>query len=263
MNKIFFTLFFFAFVVTSFYACKKDGELTIATAVINFTITSFSTNAGSAFEVVVNNDLVEDSLFNGNTATKLIPKAKDMQHVLIKDRATGTVLIDTLLNMPGKKAALTLLQLDADRDPVLVGQTDENIPDNHRLQAFFHTNDVLPDAIGVQIYACHYDPVSFTLVKTDTLATFKNIKKGVLSEFLLIKDNADPATIVYFYQPLDVNTLQPLANMGKSFDPANYSGYQFSFDPGSKGTEKHYINNFTTWGNQDLFDVFSDRLISY
>lgn len=259
MNKRFFTLFFFALI----YACKKDGEPIVATAVVNFTITSFSANAEAAFTVVVNDDVVEDSLYNGNPATKLIVKAKDMQHVLIKDHATGTVLIDTSLNIPGKKARLTLLQLDTDSNPVLVGQTDENIPDSQRLQAFFYTTDILPDAIGCQIYACYYDPVSFTFLKTDTLATFKNIKKGELSEFLLIKDNADPATIIYFFQALDVNTLQPLANIAMPFDPANYSGYQLPFDPGPNGTEKHYINNIGTSGSPDYFDVNSGRLISY
>lgn len=263
LGKTFFRTALLICAITLFYACKKDGELIKATEVVNLSITSFSTNTAAAFVVVVNNDLVEDSLYNGQTSTNLIGKTNDMQHIVIKDYFTDATLIDTSIAIPGKTASLTLLQLNADSDPILVGQSDENIPDNHKLQAFFYTNDILPDSIGFQIYACHYDPNTFALVKTDTLATFEKIKKGVLSEFLAIPDIVDPAITYYFFQPLDVTTQQPLANMATPFDPANYLGYMFSFQSGIVGTEKHYINNIVGIGTADFFDVASDRLISY
>lgn len=261
--KTFFTAIFLICAITLFYSCKKDGELVKATEVLNLSITSFSTNTSAAFEVVVNDALVEDSLYNGQTFTKMIVKMEGMQHIIIKDHFTDATLIDTTIAIDGKIASLTLLQLNADSDPILVGQTDENIPENHKLQSFFYTSDILPDSIGLQIYGCYYDPNTFELVKTDTLARFEKIRKGELSAFLPVKDSIDPATTVYFFQPVDVATQQPLANLAAPFDPAAFSGYQFSFGPGIGGTEKHYINNIVGVGTPEFFDVASDRLISY
>ena len=80
---------------------------------------------------------------------------------------------------------------------------------------------------------------------------------------MLIPDNPDPSVVYYFYQLLDIHTLQPLPNQAVQFDPANYSGILFPFDPGLTGTEKHYINNISAAGRPDFFDLYCDRLISY
>jgi hypothetical protein len=247
----------------SVVSCQKNSDLVKATAIVSLTVTSFSTNSDAAFAVLVNNEIVEDSLVNGNTQTKLVAVVDGLEHVLIKDAYTNAVLIDTMLEFHGKKAVLTLLQLQQGQSPILVGGTEENIPEHHRLQSFFYTTDVLPDAVACQLYACHYDPATFAFIKTDTMATWPEVRKGVLSESMLVPDNPDPSAIIYFWQLLDVQTQQPLANMAMPFDPANYLGYQFSFGAGTTGTEQHYINNFFTLGSAEFFDLFSDRLLSY
>lgn len=252
-----------ALLLLAFSACKKEGELVKSTDIVNISITSFSTNPGAAFTIVVNDELVADSLSNGQPVSRLIAKVDDRQHIVIKDHFTGATQIDTTIAFPGKTAALTLLQLNAGSNPILVGQTDEDIPENHRQQAFFYTSDILPDSIGLQIYGVHYDPATFELLKIDTLSTFPKVRKGVLSEFATIADNPDPSVVYYFFQPLDALTQQPLPNQAVPFDPANYSGVLFPFDPGPAGTEKHFINNIGASGSPDFFDVFSGRLISY
>ncbi|WP_146217583.1 hypothetical protein [Chitinophaga sp. S165] len=261
--RTFFTTALLICVITLFYSCKKDGELMKATEVVNISITSFSTDAAAAFAVVVNDDVVEDSLYNGGSASKLVAKAESMQHIIIKDHFTDAVLIDTSIAIPGKTASLTLLQLNADSDPILVGQSEEDIPENHRLQAIFYTNDILPDSIGFQVYGVHYDPNTFELLGVDTLATYPKIKKGELSEFMLIEDNPDPSIVYYFFQPLDVNTQQALPNQAVPFDPVNYSGVLFPIETGATGTEKHYINDISATGSPEFFDITSIRLISY
>lgn len=269
MNSKFFSLKAFLItglltsITTLFHSCKKDGELVKAAEVFNITVTSFSSNTSAAFTVVVNDDLITDSLYNGQSATKMIARVEDMQHVLVKDHFSDATLIDTLLSLQGKTVSLTLLQLDGESAPILVGQQDEEIPENSRVLSFFYTSDLLPDSIGMQIYACYYDANTFELSEIDTLATFNKIKRGQLSSFQPVKDSID-FTTAYFIQPLDAVTGKVLANLGTPFDPTLASGYFLSFETGPLGTEKHYINGIDAMEVGDgTFNIASNRLISY
>ncbi|WP_232538948.1 hypothetical protein [Chitinophaga tropicalis] len=260
--KTFFIIAFLTCTSSLFYSCKKDGELVKATEVFNITVTSFSSNTLAAFSVTVNDDLITDSLYNGQSATKIIARVEDKQHILVKDRFSKATLIDTVLSLPGQTASITLLQLDPEGAPILVGGQGEEIPEGSKALSFFYTNDILPDSLGMQIYACYYDPNTFEFTKMDTLATFKSIKRGELSSFQLVKDTADPA-IVYFIQPLDPITGNVLENLATPFDPTIASGYFLSFEGGPLGTEKHYINSIEAMAGDGVFDIASNRLISY
>lgn len=247
----------------TFISCQKNSNLIKAAAVMKLSVTSFSTDAEVAFTVIVNDKLVEDSLYNGLTSINLVAKTEGMQHILIRNNKTQAQLLDTLLDMPGNITSLTLLQLVKDGSLMLTGKPEGEIPEKQRLQAFYYINDILPDSLAFQVYACHFDPNTFALLKTDTIATYPKIKKGELSEYRMIADSPDPSSIYYFFQPLDTQTLQPLPNMAMPFDPANFMGYLFNFDPTQTGMEQHYINNIFATGTSELFDLFSSRLIAY
>jgi len=268
MNKFsgfFKTLSFIAILVCAcfaFQACHKDGELIEGVEVFNFRIDCFTANPDAAFEVSVNNELVTDSLMNGVPKSKVVTLVEGKQHVVIKKSSSKTVLIDTLITVTDKQSRLTVLQLDEEAKPILVGKSDQEIPANSRSIAFYYTDDVLPDSMGYQLYACYYDENTFELKRVDTLATYDVIRKGQLSEFEIVKDSIDFTTL-YFMQPLDVKTGEALENLALPFDPMNYSGFDLGMSPGPTGKEQNYINLINGYKQDGTLSVTLKRLLSY
>jgi len=259
------TLSFIAILGFAFFAfqsCQKDGELVKGIDVFDFRIDCFTSNPNVAFEVLVNNELVADSLKNGVPKSKIVTLVDGKQRVVIRRASSKTILIDTLISISDKKANLTLLQLDEEGKPVIVGASDWQIPANNRSIAFYYTEKVLPDSIGLQLYACYYDENTFELKRTDTLATYDVIRRGQLSTFNIVKDSSDFTTL-YFMQPLDAKTGKPLENVVTPFDPVNYTGFDLGMSPGPKGTEQNYINLINGYDTDGLLSITLSRLLSY
>lgn len=254
-----------AFLLVSFISsCSKEEGLVLQQEVVKLTITSFSTDPAAAFTVLLNNGQFADSLYNGQGHTRIIARQAGKQQIIVKDRSSGSVLIDSLIAIEGKEAVLTLMQLDPNHPPQLISQQEgEQIPEGYRKLAFYYTWDQLPDSIALEVYDCRYDLNTYELLEIDTVR-FEKVKKGVLSGFQLIKgDGLDPS-VVYLMNFFDAVTGTVLPNLVKPFDPTFALGTTLDYWPGPLGTEKHFINNLAgTYNPAYGIDIYSNRLISY
>ncbi|MGN7721901.1 hypothetical protein [Chitinophaga sp. 22620] len=245
-------------------SCNKDGELEKNTQIIQLTVSSFSTDPEAAFSVNINGELVSDSLYNNHRASKTIVRQDGMQHLVVKKETNDSTLLDTLINMPENIATVTLLQLDPGSVPTLVNGGASDVPEDRKMLAFFYSDSVLPEALGVELYACYYDLDTRELLGIDTLAKFDKVIRGELTGFKMVKDSVPGnTTIAYFFQLLDAAGV-PFADVLQPFVPERATGSRFDFNKGALGTEKNYINNFTglRLANGKLLPR-SFRLLSY
>jgi hypothetical protein len=264
--KAAFFLSVLAYSVSMTSACNKDGELQKNAQIIQLTVSIFSTDPEAAFSVGVNEDLVSDSLYNNHQVSKMVIRKEGMQHLVVKKEANDSTLLDTLINIPGNTAAVTLLQLGPGTTPALVNSNSAEVPENRKMLAFFYSDHVLPEVLGVELYTCYYDLNTGETLAIDTLAKFDKIKRNELTAFRMVKDSITPANIgsAYFFQLLDADTGVPFSNMLQPFNPARLTGARFDFNKGVLGTENYYINNLTgtNLANGKLL-TRSSRLLSY
>lgn len=271
MNRTFKTLktaltfFISAYLIFLASSCSKNGELMQQAQVIQLTVTSFSTSDEAAFKVRINDEILSDSLYNRYQASKVIIRQDGKQHLIVKKWSNDSTLIDTLLSISDRVATITLLQLDTSAAPIILDSGSGEVAEQKRMLSFFTNDTIMPASFGLELYACHYDLNTGELLKVDTLAKFDEVRRGELTEFKLVNDSTlENVSIGYYFQPLDLSTKMPLADLLRPFNPATAAGPLLTFTKGPLGTEKYYINTITArkLANGKLL-LTAPRLLAY
>jgi hypothetical protein len=246
-------------------ACKKEGTLEKATGVVQLSMSLVSVNSEAAFQVMVNEELVSDTLSVNKRGSAMIRARETGNHVQVRDHASDQVVLDTVLAANDRQLAINLLQLVEGEPPMLLPQTNTDLPEGARRLSFFATDTLLPPAFGIQIYAVYSNLMTGEYLKADTIATFPKIERGVLSEIKIIQVPVDAGDIGvgFYFQPLDAQTGLPLSNQLRPFDPAAFRGNVFGLSDGPTGTEKNYINGIRIIKAAGKLIFLSSRLMSY
>lgn len=261
-QRRFVCLYIFLLIVL-FSSCSKDQGRLSSVDPVMITISSFFNDPQAAFTVKVNGEVVSDSVFSGDKVSKIVTRKDGLQQFVVSNKSTGALLIDTLIEVKGTKAAIILLQLDPASPPQIIGQQEDDLPaDQHRL-AFYYTDPILPDSLTAEVHYCWYDPNTYEFIKIKETARYNKIKRGMLSEFQLIGGDGVAPNVIYMLELFSAVTGERLSGLATPFDPVNYSGYSTDLAPGPLGTEENYINGIAASGTQDFFDIYPNRLISY
>lgn len=249
--------------LTAFSSCSKDEGLVPVTEAMRITVSTFSTDPQAVFSIKLNGDVVDDSIFNAERTTTVVTLVEGLQKLTVNNRTTGALLIDTLIDIKGNKAEITLMQLDPKGAVQIVRKSEDDLPADKRRLAFYYDSEVLPDSLAAVVYYCWYHPETYEFISIKDTARYDVIKRGELSEFHFISGDGLAPNAAYFIDLLDAQTGEHIEGLVNPFDPAAYMGYQVDFGPGPSGTEKNFINNIVAVGSPDFFDIFSNRLITY
>lgn len=103
--------------------------------------------------VSVDGKQIGDTLTNGSTITEVIEKKTEIQRLIVRDTRDNSLVIDSLLPLPGTFYYL-LLQLEADQKPLLFSSHDDEVvpgKDSAKIR-FVYTDANLPDSIRMRFY---------------------------------------------------------------------------------------------------------------
>ncbi|WP_346316116.1 hypothetical protein [Chitinophaga sp. YIM B06452] len=217
-------------VVISFFSCSKEGTLEV---VPEFTKVVFEVRslkqAPVLYDIKVGDFTVEDSATTIGRFTNVIERSAVAQRLKITEINSKTILLDTMIVIPGSEALYTIYQIDtteAAKPLFIVGNQENEVPVDTFMQAFYTNDPVMPETFDILVYKI----VDFTYAEVPPLYTYKDVKKGQFTEFA-------PLAINGFYM-FEFRT--PEGEMIKDMMPIDP---QNPFSGGTGESRCDYINN--------------------
>lgn len=171
-------------------SCQKNGEPDIVLTYSELQVSwNYNPYPAKVFSVEVDGKLVADTLvFQSNKlehtiATKTITGDNPFKKFVLKDVASGTVVLDTTVRISGL-TRIKLLALSATDKPTIAGGGDEELSDpanrDSAKYSYIYNDPKLPDSVLVKFYVGNFDlfpehdPVPFatTVLKRNEFGTY-------------------------------------------------------------------------------------------
>jgi hypothetical protein len=235
-------------------ACQKDGTFMPDTEVFFFQASMVSVSPQTRYAISVNDQLLSDSLSNGNgLAKRTLPMRKDKQRVMLSSPDRKKVIVDTLISLPGNQVSIVVLKLNANANakPLIKvsGEKSEIDPKKEKLLSFYYENPKFPDSLTLEVFSVKIDEVTFEIT-VDTLTILKGLKRNTLSTEKIVNKFKDPSTL-FVFQLRDARTGKFLR--GANFDFTSLTGPTIAHTPAwEESPYVHVIHDITVsgWGTE-------------
>jgi hypothetical protein len=173
-----------------FSSCSKNGK---KDEIPEFTRVSMRLNttklAPVLYKIEIENNLFKDSVVPGDRQTRLIEYKDSPQRLIITEKYSNDVLLDTMIDIPKSYEALyTIYQLDTTENakPLFIfldPSKPNELPSDKFAQGVYYNDPIFPDTIDVYVYKV----IDYSTLELPAAHVYNNLKRGEFSEFALLE----------------------------------------------------------------------------
>ncbi len=247
-------------------ACKKDGTLFTEKEIIRVSVASYWADAEAVSSLTISNTLMADSFGSRQPVVsgKVIGRVSGKQQVQLKNLKTGSVWLDTALDIPGNDLSVRILQLEKEKAPQLLVSNNEAPDPSKRYFGFTYSDPNLPESLTLELYAMVVQTPNIIISGGDKpAAVFENIERGRFIGFTDIAYFAGFENRRFVFKLKNAKTGEYLPN-ADALDPFRYQKGGRMAVRTNMNTDANYIfdikRNVASTGN---ITYRSDILVAY